>query len=100
MTPDPFDPLDGAAGDTLDLHGFTGAQAREHVTSYLQRVRKRKPGALVHIITGKGRNSPGRPVLMPLVRGILRAAPSTQIARWGPDDDDGGFLVRLAGGRF
>lgn len=51
----------------------------------------------MHIITGKGRNSPGRPVLMPLVRGMLRAAPAAQIAQWGPDDDDGGFLVRLKG---
>ncbi|HEU4698765.1 MAG TPA: Smr/MutS family protein [Gemmatimonadales bacterium] len=97
---DPFDPLDGRVADTFDLHGATGVQARAQVGAYLQRARQRHPGELVHIITGRGRNSPGRPVLRPTVQAVLRAAPAALVARWGPDYDGGGFLVRLGGGLF
>ena len=96
---DPFDPLDGPIVDTLDLHGLTGLEAKSAVASYLARVRKRHPGELVHVITGKGRNSAGTPVLKPAVRSVL-AADTSNVARWGRDYDDGGFLVRLSGGMW
>ncbi len=90
----PFDPLDGRPVDTLDLHGSTADEARARVQSFLKGARQRRPGELVHIITGKGRNSPGRPVLKPAVRTLLRAS-SAQVAAFDLDDDEGGFLVRL-----
>lgn len=97
---DPFDPLEGRVDDTLDLHGFTAAEARARLEQYFAGARRERPGQLVHIITGKGRNSPDGAVLKPAVRALLRSGSMRDIARWGIDDDEGGFLVRVAGGRF
>jgi hypothetical protein len=97
---DPFDPLEGRVDDTLDLHGFTAAEARARLEQYFAGARRQRAGQLVHIITGKGRNSPGGAVLKPAVRGLLRSGSVPDIARWGVDDNEGGFLVRVAGGRF
>lgn len=96
---DPFDPLDGRVDDTLDLHGFTTAEARARLDAYFRGARQKRPGQLVHVITGKGRNSAGGPVLKPAIRSLLRSGALPNIARWGLDDDDGGYLVRVAGGR-
>ena len=95
---DPFDPLDGTPSDTLDLHGFTAAEAIAHLGHWLARERKRAPGTLVHIITGKGRNSVKGPVLKSAVRSYLRENAAGHVAAWSKDHDDGGFLVRLKGG--
>lgn len=92
---DPFDPLDGPVGETLDLHGLTADQARAKVRAALERIRKAKPGTLVHVITGKGNHSVGQPVLRGAIRALLRSGSLPQVARWGVDDDEGGFLVRL-----
>jgi len=97
---DPFDPLEGRVDDTLDLHGLTAAEARARVEQYFAGARRQMAGQLVHIITGKGKNSQGAAVLKPVVRSLLRSGAISDIARWGIDDDEGGFLVRVAGGRF
>jgi DNA-nicking Smr family endonuclease len=88
------DPLEGPVSDTLDLHGMTRWEAEAAVTSFLTRVYKRSPGALVHVITGKGRGSPGVPVLKTRVRTMLRQG-IPQVEAWGPDLDGGGYLIRL-----
>lgn len=54
----------------------------------------RQPGALVHVITGKGRGSPGRPVLKSKVKALLRTG-ALPVAAWGGDLDGGGYLIRL-----
>jgi DNA-nicking Smr family endonuclease len=82
---------------TLDLHGFHADEARLHVPQYLAAARRREAGALIHIITGKGRGSPAGPVLKGVVRTLLRAQDPALVADWGPDPDGGGFLVRLTG---
>ena len=93
---DPFDPFDGAVDATLDLHGFRADEARLHVPRYIADLARREPGALLHIITGRGRGSDGGPVLRTLVRSLLR-----QMSGAGPidahrlDDAGGGYLVRL-----
>jgi DNA-nicking Smr family endonuclease len=90
----PFEPLDGVVADSIDLHGMTGAEAVAAATAFVRRVQKRAPGSLVHIITGRGRGSPGRPVLKPKIRTLLRAG-ELPVRAWGEDLDNGGFLVRL-----
>ena len=95
----PFDPLDGTPTDTLDLHGFRADEAAAHFELYLNRQRKRAPGALLHVITGKGRHSPNGPVLKRVIRQAIRADGETRIAAWSRDDDHGGFLIRMRGGR-
>ena len=88
--------LDGPVDDTLDLHGMTGIETAAAVTAFVTRVRKRHPGALVHVITGKGRRSAGRPVLKSKVRTLLRAG-TLPVAEWAEDLDGGGYLIRLKG---
>jgi DNA-nicking Smr family endonuclease len=92
----PFEPLDGAVSDSIDLHGFQAAEARAAVISFLQRTQRQSPNGLVHIITGKGRGSPGRPVLKSAVKVLLQAG-TVPVQAWGEDLDRGGFLVRLRG---
>jgi DNA-nicking Smr family endonuclease len=99
VRPDVFDPLDGSITDEIDLHGLTSAQARERVRTGLEQARSKTPGGLIHIITGKGRNSVGQPVLLSLVRSMLSSGRLPEVATWGLDYDDGGYLVRLRGGR-
>lgn len=89
-----LDPLDGPIADTLDLHGMTWSEAEPAVTAFLTRVRKREPGALVHVITGRGKGSPGRPVLKTRMKTMLRAG-LPQVDTWGSDLDQGGYLIRL-----
>jgi DNA-nicking Smr family endonuclease len=79
----------------LDLHGRTASEAREMVRGFLALSARRWPGSVVHIITGKGRGSVGRPVLRGAVAGMLRGELAPRVADWERDVDDGGFLVRL-----
>jgi hypothetical protein len=94
----PFEPLEGAVADTLDLHGFGAAQAHAAVITFLRRVQRQSPDGLVHLITGKGRGSPGRPVLKGVVKSLLRSG-AVPVHAWGEDLEGGGFLVRLGPGR-
>jgi hypothetical protein len=92
---DPFDPLDGAVAATLDLHGYAAHEVEAAVRAFVSREARRSPGVLLHIITGRGRRSPGGPVLKPRVRSLLKAG-ALPVAAFGEDLDGGGFLVRLA----
>ncbi|HSJ15042.1 MAG TPA: Smr/MutS family protein [Longimicrobiales bacterium] len=91
---DPFEPLAGPVGDTLDLHGFGAAAARDATIAFVGRARRRAPGSLVHVITGRGRGSERGPVLKGVVRTLLRSG-QLPAADWGEDLDGGGFLIRL-----
>jgi DNA-nicking Smr family endonuclease len=92
----PFDPLDGEVDQTIDLHGYSGVEARVHAAELIRAAQRRSPGGLLHIITGKGRNSSAGPVLKPLVKAVLSSSAKSIVAEWGPDDSGGGFLVRLS----
>jgi DNA-nicking Smr family endonuclease len=94
---EPFDPLlDAKPAAVLDLHGFTAAEAKRAVRNFVTTWRGRAGGQVVHIITGRGRGSPGRPVLRGAVKRFLA---DDDIARFVAevqlDLDDGGYLVRL-----
>lgn len=89
---DPFDPLEGPVTAALDLHGMNATEARAAVSGLVQRAPR---GALLHVITGKGRNSPGAPVLRNTVRALLRSGSLTRVKSWGLDDNEGGFMLRL-----
>jgi DNA-nicking Smr family endonuclease len=89
-----LEPLDGPVDATLDLHGHRGFEVEPAVTAFVQRVYRRQPGALLHVITGKGRGSSGRPVLKSKVKTLLRSG-TLPIAEWALDLDGGGYLIRL-----
>jgi DNA-nicking Smr family endonuclease len=93
---DPRDPLlDARVHAALDLHGRTAEEARALVRSFVGAAGRRTPGAVVHLITGKGRGSVGHPVLRGVVAALLRGELAPKVADWTRDVDDGGFLVRL-----
>ena len=92
MLPDPL--LDAVPDATLDLHGMTVPDARRAVTAFVTLWRERKPGAVLHIVTGKGRGSAGRPALRPAVRAMLRGELRPALADWTVDVDEGGFLLQ------
>jgi DNA-nicking Smr family endonuclease len=93
---DASDPLlDAAVDGELDLHGFNAIEAPSAVRRFLETWQRRKPGALVHIITGKGRGSANGPVLRGLVKGLLRGELRGMVAEWQLDDAEGGYRVRL-----
>jgi len=93
--PDPFDPLDGPVVESLDLHGFRASEVRETLPRFLAAARRRHPGGLIHIITGKGRGSPGHPVLKTVVRSLLRSGTIEGVREWNVDSAGGGYLIRF-----
>lgn len=92
-----LDPLLDAIPDaTLDLHGLAVADATRTVCSFVALWRARRSGAVLHVITGKGRGSAGRPALRPAVRALLKGDLRSSVRDWTLDADEGGFLVRVA----
>jgi len=84
-------PLDGR----IDLHGMSAAQAEAAVRSFIDSWRRREPGAVVLIITGKGKGSEGGAVLRPAVRTLLKTKLSGFVSDWALDDSEGAFRVRV-----
>jgi DNA-nicking Smr family endonuclease len=89
------DLLDARPRAVLDLHGFRGDEVALAVANFVTSWQRRSPGAVVHIVTGRGRGSAGRPVLAPAVRRCLRGDLAGCVREWCPDVAGGGFLVRL-----
>jgi DNA-nicking Smr family endonuclease len=93
---DSSDPLlDATVAEELDLHGHTADDAAGMVQGFLAGWQRRGGGVVVHIITGKGRGSPGAPVLRGRVASLLKGVLRPLVAEWALDDADGGFKVRV-----
>jgi DNA-nicking Smr family endonuclease len=65
------------------------------VRAFLESWRRRKAGAVVHLITGKGKGSARGPVLRGLVKTLLQGELRVLVAEWGLDDGEGGYRVRV-----
>jgi len=90
------DPLfDAKAVATLDLHGFPAGEVEAALKAFLETWKTRAPGAVVHVITGRGRGSKGAPILRPLVRRVLRNLPAGTIREFALTANEGGYRVRL-----
>ncbi|MFN2570078.1 MAG: Smr/MutS family protein [Gemmatimonadales bacterium] len=89
------DLLDARVDDTRDLHGLTAAEVPAAVRSFLELWRRKKPGAILHIITGKGKGSANGPVLRGVVRTLLQGELRTMVARWNLDESEGGYKVQV-----
>lgn len=83
--------LDAKPADSLDLHGFRADEVAPAVERFL---RRQPTGTVVHIITGRGRGSPGKPVLGPRVKALLAGRLSGLVSDYAKDLSDGGYLVR------
>lgn len=93
---DSSDPLlDATAVDELDLHGYGAQDARGVVQGFLEGWRRRGGAVVVHIITGRGRGSPGAPVLRGVVAALLKGPLRSLVAEWAEDDAGGGFKVKV-----
>jgi hypothetical protein len=80
----------------LDLHGDTALEAERRVRDFVVAQARLEPGAVVHIITGRGGGGGRRPVLPGAVRKVL-GSPDLErfVAEFDRDLDEAGFLVRL-----
>ena len=91
--PDPL--LDATPGAMLDLHGDTALDAERRIGDFIRTQARVRPGQVVHVITGKGRGSAGRPVLPGVVRRVLAGDVARLVADWDKDLDEAGFMIRL-----
>lgn len=87
--------LDATPAATLDLHGDTAADAERRVRDFIETHARVSQGRVIHVITGKGRGSAGRPVLPGAVRRVLGGDVARFIADFDRDLDGAGYLVRL-----
>jgi len=89
------DLLDATPVATLDLHGDTALDAERRVRDFILTQSRIAKGQVVHIITGRGLGSRGRPVLPAAVRKVLKGEVSRFVQEFDRDLDEAGFLVRL-----
>ena len=80
---------------TLDLHGRTAAEGERMVRDFIMTTSRGASGRVVRIVTGKGLGSPGRPVLLSLVRRMLEGELARYVDAMSLDTDGGSYLVRL-----
>lgn len=82
----------------IDLHGMTVLQAEVATRQFLTSQRKARPGAIVEIVTGRGRAGGGAPIRT-RVGVMLRqlTADSAVVRDFAPSPSAGSWLVRLAG---
>ena len=82
----------------LDLHGLTRAQALESLGHFITGAWKRDMEAVL-VITGKGNNSSGEPVLQAAVSGWLREKGKKMVVEFAPAPrqmgGSGAFVVFL-----
>lgn len=94
--PELRDPLlDAPVADELDLHGASQQEARTRLRDYLATSNRLHAGAVVKVITGRGRGSANGAVLKPLVERLLRGELRIYVADHALDADQGSYLVRL-----
>lgn len=88
----------GAPQATFDLHGMTVLDAVAAAEGFLRAQRRARPGALVRLITGRGRAGGGAPIRT-RVRTLLRALrdDGRVVRDYELEETEGSFLVRLAG---
>ncbi len=83
---------------TFDLHGQTVSEAAANADRFLRAQAKARPGAVVRVITGRGRAGGGAPIRT-RVRSQLRALreQGTVVRDYVLEETEGSFLVRLMG---
>ena len=83
---------------TFDLHGQTVSEAAANAERFLRAQAKARPGAVVRMITGRGRAGGGAPIrtrVRTLLRGLREQG--SVVRDYVLEETEGSFLVRLAG---
>jgi len=80
----------------LDLHGQTVIVAVANAERFVRAQRKARPGAVVRVVTGRGRGGGGAPIRT-RVRTLLRVMrdEGAVVRDYVLEDSEGSFLVRL-----
>lgn len=89
---------DRPVGATFDLHGQSVLEASANTERFLRVQAKARPGAVVRVITGRGRSGGGAPVRT-RVRSLLRTLrdQGSVVRDFLLEETEGSFLVRLTG---
>ena len=83
---------------TFDLHGQTVLEAVANAERFLVAQARARPGAVVQLITGRGRAGGGAPVRTRVRTLLKRLRESGRVVRdYELDDGEGAFLVWLLG---
>ncbi|HEX5387070.1 MAG TPA: Smr/MutS family protein [Gemmatimonadales bacterium] len=81
---------------TFDLHGQTVLEAATNARHFLASQAKARPGAVVRLITGRGRSGGGAPIRTRTRTLLAELKASGQVVRdYLLEDTDGSFLVLL-----
>ena len=84
--------------DERDLHELTTAEAEAQLEPFLLGWSRRRSGAVVRVITGRGNRSPDGPVLRPLVRRLLEGRLAPLVEEFVVEAGGGAYLIRVRGG--
>jgi len=96
----PSDSLHAAVvDDERDLHHLTAAEAAVQLEVFLVGWSRRRTGAVVRVITGRGNRSPGGPVLRPLVRELLAGRLAPVVEDYVTEAGGGAYVIRVRGER-
>jgi DNA-nicking Smr family endonuclease len=84
---------------TFDLHGQSVLEAERNAARFLASQRKVRPGAVVRLITGRGRSSGGPAPIRTRIRTLLRQERDGGhlVRDFVLEESAGSFLVRLTG---
>lgn len=83
---------------TFDLHGQSVLEAVHSAEQFLRTQRKARPGAVVRLITGRGRGGGGAPIRGRVGSLLKRLKEEGTLVRdFEREHGEGSFLVRLAG---
>ena len=92
----PSNPLHSAiVEDERDLHHLTAEEAAVQLEFFLVGWSRRRSGAVVRVITGRGNRSPGGPVLRPLVRALLSGRLAPVVEDYVVETGGGAYLIRV-----
>jgi DNA-nicking Smr family endonuclease len=81
---------------TFDLHGQSVLEALRSAEQFLRAQGKARPGAVVRLITGRGRSGQGAPIRTRVGTLLRRLRDSERIVRdFQLEDTEGSYLVRL-----
>lgn len=94
-----IDSIDSILGkpvvEETDLHGADAKSAEVKLESFLSRIARTKPGAVVRVITGRGNRSDDGAVLKPLVRDLLDGRLARYVERSTVESGGGAYLVQV-----
>lgn len=89
---------DRAPAMTFDLHGQSVLEAVRNAGQFLESQRKARPGAVVRLVTGRGRGGGAAPIRTRVRTLLKNEREGGRLVRdFVLEESEGSFLVRLAG---